>query len=185
MSLIDQKNINELVSLYKNKLFKELLKKSEILLEDNPKDYFVNNISGMAYINLKNFQKASEFFSKAIEINPNNYEAHNNLATLLSYVGKFKESIDSYKNALKINPNSAEILNNIGNTFKDLGKFNEAINYYFKYSISLMFFRYGPFLISYNSVLSTTALNECPPLNKIYISPFFKNMLFIFFLSVS
>ena len=74
----------------------------------------------MAYINLSNFQKASGFFSKAIEINPNNYEAHNNLATSLSFIGKFKESIDSYKNALKINPNSAEILNNIGNTFKDL-----------------------------------------------------------------
>ena len=57
MSLINQKDINELVSLYKNKSFEELLKKSEILLIDNPKDYFVNNISGMAYINLSNFQK--------------------------------------------------------------------------------------------------------------------------------
>ena len=132
MSLIDQKNINELVSLYKNKSFEELLNKSKSLLKDYPKNYFINNICGMTYINLSNFQKASEFFSKAIEINPNNYEAHNNLATSLSYVGKFKESIDSYKNALNINPNSAEILNNIGNTFKDLGKFDEAIDYYFK-----------------------------------------------------
>ena len=40
MSLINQKDINELVSLYKNKSFEELLKKSEILLIDNPKDYF-------------------------------------------------------------------------------------------------------------------------------------------------
>ena len=132
MSLIDQKNINELVSLYKNKSFEELLNKSKSLLKDYPNNYFINNICGMTYINLSNFQKASEFFSKAIEINPNNYEAHNNLATSLSYVGKFKESIDSYKNALNINPNSAEILNNIGNTFKDLGKFDEAIDYYFK-----------------------------------------------------
>ena len=132
MSLIDQKNINELVSLYKNKSFEELLNKSKSLLKDYPNNYFINNICGMTYINLSNFQKASEFFLKAIEINPNNYEAHNNLATSLSYVGKFKESIDSYKNALNINPNSAEILNNIGNTFKDLGKFDEAINYYFK-----------------------------------------------------
>ena len=132
MSLIDQKNINELVSLYKNKSFEELLNKSKSLLKDYPNNYFINNICGMTYINLSNFQKASEFFSKAIEINPNNYEAHNNLATSLSYVGKFKESINSYKNALNINPNSAEILNNIGNTFKDLGKFDEAIDYYFK-----------------------------------------------------
>ena len=34
MSLIDQKNINELVSLYKNKSFEELLNKSKSLLKD-------------------------------------------------------------------------------------------------------------------------------------------------------
>ena len=132
MSLIDQKNINELVSLYKNKSFEELLNKSKSLLKDYPNNYFINNICGMTYINLSNFQKASEFFSKAIEINPNNYEAHNNLATSLSYVGKFKESIDSYKNALNINPNSAEILNNIGKAYKILGRENESKLYFVK-----------------------------------------------------
>ena len=33
MSFIDQKNINELVSLYKNKSFEELLNKSKSLLK--------------------------------------------------------------------------------------------------------------------------------------------------------
>ena len=132
MTLINPKKINELVTLYKNGSFKEVLKKSVSLFEKDPNNYFINNICGMTNFSLSNFQKSSEFFSKAIKINPNNFEAYNNLGTSLNYLGKFKESIASYKSALKLNPNSAEILNNIGNTFRDLGKFDEAINYYIK-----------------------------------------------------
>mgnify|MGYP003956145847 CR=1 FL=1 len=132
MTLINPKKINELVTLYKNGSFKEVLKKSVSLFEKDPNNYFINNICGMANFSLSNFQKSSEFFSKTIKINPNNFEAYNNLGTSLNYLGKFKESIASYKSALKFNPNSAEILNNMGNTFRDLGKFDEAINYFIK-----------------------------------------------------
>ena len=132
MSFIDQKNINELVSLYKNKSFEKLLNKSKSLLKNDPNNYFINNICGMTYVSLGNFHEASNFFVQAVKINPNNYEAHNNLATCLSYLGKFEESIKSYKKALKYNPNSAEIFNNLGNTYKDLGQFDEALSYYFR-----------------------------------------------------
>ena len=103
MSSIDEKVINELIILYENRSFEKLLNKAKILLKDYPNNYFINNICGMTHINLSNFQKSSDFFSKAIKINPNNFEAYNNLGTSLNYLGKFKESIASYKSALKFN----------------------------------------------------------------------------------
>ena len=155
MTLIDPKKINELVTLYKNGSFKEVLKKSISLLEKDPNNYFINNICGMSNFSLNNFQKSSEFFSKAIEINPNNFEAHNNLATSLNYNGKFEDSIGSYKKALKIKPNSIEILNNIGNTFKDLGKFEEALDYYIK-STKIN----SKFKVTKNNIIKTLAFHK-------------------------
>ena len=152
MTLIDQQQINELVILYKNGSFKEVLKKSVSLLEKDPNNYFINNICGMANFSLSNYQKSSNFFTKAIEINPNNFEAHNNLATSLNYDGKFEDSIKSYKKALKIKPESTEILNNIGNTLKDLGRFEEALDYYIK-SIEIN----SKFKIAKSNIIKTLA----------------------------
>jgi DNA-binding winged helix-turn-helix (wHTH) protein/tetratricopeptide (TPR) repeat protein len=83
--------------------------------------------AAMYYQNLKEFERSSEFYQKAIAVEPNSYVAVLNYANLLREKHRFNESFDLYQQALAIAPSSAPANWAIGNILTQQGKLDEAI----------------------------------------------------------
>jgi tetratricopeptide (TPR) repeat protein len=99
---------NEAISIY------------NVLLANYPEEEEFYNNSALAYINMNNYQLASENFKKAIKLNPDNVDAHFNLARLNKTMGLNAESekeIDQIRKILErkqklkqLNKNDKELL---------------------------------------------------------------------------
>jgi tetratricopeptide (TPR) repeat protein len=82
--------------------------------------YGLNNIVGVLYLQIDNFEFAEKYLKKAIQINPIDLKANFNLANALIELKKFDEAEDIYLNLLKTNQNDPEI--------------HELLGYYFLYN---------------------------------------------------
>lgn len=102
-------NINELVSLA-NKYYKE-----------------ANRLT-----DLKQYEKALDNYSKAIEFIPNFYEAIDNRAFCKMDLGKWTEAIEDFKLSLSVNPKSFLAEFSIGECYLNIGNYKEAIKQFQK-----------------------------------------------------
>ncbi len=80
----------------------------------------------------ENYEKAIEFYDKAIDINPKNAEAWNNKGYALYNLKKYDEAIKCYNNAIEINPEYAVAIYNKGTSLEKFGKYDDAIECYDK-----------------------------------------------------
>ena len=71
------------------KLFKKDIEKNN----NDPKNFKIENLIGLCYIQLKNFEKALKSFEKAVEINKEFKEGILNQALTLHLLGRFEESL--------------------------------------------------------------------------------------------
>jgi tetratricopeptide (TPR) repeat protein len=69
---------------------------------------------GFYYRNLKEYEKANEYFEKAIEIDPTNINALTLYAECFDFAGKKEEAIAAYKKAIEVNPEEKAIPFNLG-----------------------------------------------------------------------
>ena len=121
------KNIQELINLYRAGKLVIVEKKVTKLIKENPKNFILYNLLGAVLADQKKFDQAIINYNKSTEINPNYAEVHNNLGSTFYKLRKFNESIDSYQRAVKIKPNFAEAYNNLGVSFNEIGKLNESV----------------------------------------------------------
>ncbi|WP_135606898.1 tetratricopeptide repeat protein, partial [Methanococcoides sp. NM1] len=70
------------------------------------------------------YDKALEYFDKALEINPDYVDAWNNKGLTLNKLNEFENASESFDKALEINPDDADLWNNKGNTIKNLANYN-------------------------------------------------------------
>ena len=75
---------------------------------------------------LRENQRAKNYFEKVIEIDPNDLEAHYNLGVSFKTLGEYQKAIDCYEKVIEINPNHLRALNNIGIMFQELGEYHKA-----------------------------------------------------------
>ena len=127
-----EKEIEEIISLHKKGLFKEALKKTDILYNANPNNALIFNAYGIIYASLENFQKSIDCFSKAISLKPEYIKAHNNLGNVLTHLGKFEEASRCYFKVIKLNPDFAEAYFNLGKLLQNVGKLEESVHNYTK-----------------------------------------------------
>ncbi|MDF0556731.1 tetratricopeptide repeat protein [Kamptonema sp. UHCC 0994] len=66
---------------------------------------------GLAYLNLKQYQKAIDDFKEATKRSPNYVEAYYNWAVALANFGKYPEAINKCNQVIKLNPNYNQISN--------------------------------------------------------------------------
>jgi len=78
------------------------------------------------------YDKALEFYQKAVEVDPNCAAAHHHMGLALRQLGKVEEAVISFRRALKIEPNHPLANNNMGLTLCQLGQDEEALIYYNK-----------------------------------------------------
>ncbi|MEG4502784.1 tetratricopeptide repeat protein [Microcoleus sp. F6_B4] len=87
---------------------------------------------GNSLVELGNFDRAIECYSRAIGLNPQLATAYHNLGEMLVGQKRWDEAIANYRQAIAINPNSFESYHSLGKTWADRGEFDRAIACYNK-----------------------------------------------------
>ena len=108
-----QEQVQELLNLYNQGEFEEVLLEIEPLIGLFPKSITLHNIKGASNAVLERLDVAIESYKQALKINPRYAEAYNNMGIALKDTGDLDAAIDSYGQALKIKPDYAEAYDNI------------------------------------------------------------------------
>lgn len=83
-------------------------------------------LKGFASKAIGDFEKAIEFYSRALEINNNDTLLLAELGVCFAYIGDFEQSLEFYMSALDIEKNSVEILNNISIIYMNMNNLEKA-----------------------------------------------------------
>jgi tetratricopeptide (TPR) repeat protein len=87
----------------------------------------VYNNQGVAYGGLKQYEKAIEDFSKAIDLNPKYADAYNNRGNAYREIKQHEKAIEDYNKAIEHNPNLAVAYNNRGLAYRKIKQYERAI----------------------------------------------------------
>jgi 4-amino-4-deoxy-L-arabinose transferase-like glycosyltransferase len=72
---------------------------------------------GLAYMQIKNFNKAEYYFKKAIDVEPKYYKGYASLGLLYKNLNQDQKALENYKLALRYAQNDAETHNNIASIY--------------------------------------------------------------------
>lgn len=86
------------------KLYKQIVKRENDILEKFPNNFSLLFNLAMAYKNLKDTKKAIHYYDKALKVNPASYEGWFNLAHLYSIEGEVKNAVSALKICQKLRP---------------------------------------------------------------------------------
>ena len=132
ISAPEQKRINELISLYNQGRFEEVLNTIKPLISLFPKAIFLINLQGASNAALQRYEAAIACYKIAIKIKPDYADAYNNMGVALKEKGELNAAIEIYKKAIKIRPDYADAYYNMGVALKDEGDADAAIDSYKK-----------------------------------------------------
>ena len=132
---------------------------------DNIKDKKIQSLfeKGNTYYYKGNYDKAIEYYEKAIELKSDD-EVYYNMGYVYCNKGNYDKAIECYEKAIELKPDKNEAYNNMGNTYYYKGNYDKAIEYYEK-AIELK-----PNLTTYNNLkfLYRNKLGEIPNLRKLF-----------------
>ncbi len=109
-----QTQINALITFLQNGDLDHLVTQATALLRNFPNALALHDLLGIAHMGLKNYNKCTACYKKALRINPSFAEGHNNMGAALKALGRYDEAIASYQKALQLKPAYAEAHNNLG-----------------------------------------------------------------------
>ena len=130
MVLPPKRQIEELINLFNQSEFQEVLQQVNALIALFPKAVVLHNLKGACYVSLNKLDNAIHCYKHINKIDPNYPDAYNNMGIALKEKGELEAAINNFKKAIKIRPNFVEALNNIGLSLTDQGKLNKAIETY-------------------------------------------------------
>lgn len=105
--LSPEEHINLGVTYERKGEFEAAIKEYEAASRKNPLAYLY---TGNVYFTLKNYEKAEEYYKRAIEEDPQNSDAYNNLAWLYYTIGKDLEEAERLvKRAIELNPSKSAL----------------------------------------------------------------------------
>ena len=100
----------------------------------DPENASIHNELGLAYSNIRAFQKSMIHFNEALKLQPDFPEAYNNLGTLYLLLKKWDLAIDCFRKAssylLYKTPHFSQ--NNMGLAYHNKGDYQKAIEHYQK-----------------------------------------------------
>jgi tetratricopeptide (TPR) repeat protein len=85
------------------------------------------NFRGMAYVKLKDYDRAIADHTAALRLQPNNPRSFNFRGLANRYKGEYDAAIADYSSALAIQPNNAQFYNNRGHAYRWKGDYDRAI----------------------------------------------------------
>ena len=129
-SEVSQEQVQELIGLYEQGKFKEVLSKSKSLIHLFPKAVILYNLKGASSAALKKYDEAIETYKQVLIIQPEYAQAYTNMANALQQKGALDEAIETCKRVLKIKPDFAEAFKLLGDFLKRKNNLSEAIASY-------------------------------------------------------
>ena len=104
---------NNLISLFKQKKFKEFIIHAEKNYLDHPDNIDLIILISISYAECNNFAKARDFINKGYMLDSANENVLYNFAKISEELGNQKEAEDLYDQLLEINPRRTDALNNL------------------------------------------------------------------------
>lgn len=126
------KQVQELITLFNQGLFEEVLSKAEPLIEIFPKEVVIFNTIGAANERLQRYDEAIKSYKRALEIKPDYAEAYYNTGNALRNKDNLDAAIENYKKAVSIKPDYVVAHLNMGAALKEKGALDRAIESYKK-----------------------------------------------------
>ncbi len=96
----------------------------------NAREYYTN--IARSYLNVMDFEEATEFAKKVVAHSPRNPEGHQLIAEIAKVSGNFDGAIDSLKKAIRLRPDATDIRSELAGTYKLAGKPRQAIAQYWR-----------------------------------------------------
>ena len=124
-----ENNIQKILEHIKKNKFKESLDEIN-RISNHEINFDLINLKGFAYLNLKEFQKSYECYSKALNIRNDSFDVFFNRAIALFELGKFEKAIEDFEKSLSLNKNAYEAYENIGKCYSNLGENKKTIENY-------------------------------------------------------
>ena len=125
------KDIQEIVTLYKQGDFSNGIKRCENIFDSNKTNPIFLYIFGLFHHALSNQEKAISLYKKSLEIKPDYIDALVSLGGL--YVeSDFEESFFNFNKALQLNEKNTDILNYLGDLHFKYKKYKQAKEYFHK-----------------------------------------------------
>lgn len=94
--------------------FMQKLAEYKTRLEKNPKDIEALVFMGNANYDIQRFEKAKEFYTRALEVDPNNTHVRTDLASSYRSLGETDRALEELGKVLKADPNHEVALYNSG-----------------------------------------------------------------------
>lgn len=82
---------------------------------------------GNNFIQKADYEKALDYFEKALDLCPNDISLLNNIGFTYGEMKKYDKAIETYEKSLKIKPSHANTWNGLALSYKKLGKYEDAI----------------------------------------------------------
>jgi len=98
----------------------------------NPKDFDAQKEAGEVFYGLRDYEKASLYFGRALAIKGDDFETLRGAGNARYDAGKFEEAERLYARALAVNPRSADVRTDFGNTFFQRKDYKRALEEYRK-----------------------------------------------------
>ena len=109
-----------------------VIEKGNELSRQNPNNFYLKNLIGSAYLQIKNLESAKKNFQASIQLAPKNIAAINNLANTHKNLHEYRDAERLYLRAIELSPNYSNALLNLGNLKVNINEIDEAINLYKK-----------------------------------------------------
>ena len=122
--------MKKLISLFDKKNFDELLRLSNVLLDEFPKSILIQNIQGVVHTELKNYELAKNIFIKVVNLSPKYTDGYYNLANIYNKLDEKDKAIESYDKVIELDINYFKAHNNLGNIYRKKGLNKRAIECY-------------------------------------------------------
>jgi len=100
-----ENEIKKVLNLFNSGDFNNTIRKAKILSKNNPKNSFLKNLIGSAFLQINNTSEAIKNFNSSIDLSPTNIAARNNLANAYKVRGEYKLAEKCYKKILEYAPN--------------------------------------------------------------------------------
>ena len=107
-------------------------KKYRAILRAAPRNFDVNYLLGLIFLQGGQFEHAEKQFSRAIKINPNAFNAFNDRGNALLELDRPEKALIHYDKAIALHDNFTDAFNNRGNALVKLGRLDEAVASYEK-----------------------------------------------------
>jgi len=82
------------------------------------------------YAATKNYDRAIEYYTSAMEMDPNYSEYYNDRAGLFLKLDRLEEAERDYLRAIELSPPYFEVFTNLGQCYRKMGRFDQAVDAY-------------------------------------------------------